>query len=611
MIIGTAGHIDHGKSALVEALTGRRMDRLAEERTRGITIDLNFAPLRLGDGSVAGVVDVPGHEDFIRTMVAGAAGMDLVLLVIAADEGIMPQTREHLAIAEALGVPRGIPVLTKLDLADPDWLTLVHEEVSQWLAGSSINFADPIAVSAKRGDGLDLLRAAMDREAERVATRDAAAPFRMPIDRAFSMAGAGTVVTGTVWTGALEAGASVLIMPGERPARVRTIESHGERGASAVAGARAALGLAGIDRVEVRRGDVAVSGPLPWQSTTALDVKLQLLPSAPRALTARTRVHLHLGTIEVLARVSPVHPIEPGGSGVARLACEAPLLALGGDRFVIRSYSPVTTIGGGTVLDPFPPRRRPHWPAGLDSDEPASRARALVARQPSGVSGGLLALRVGASEASIDRALRNDPCLRRIGNEWALAAEVDIAAARAVEAISTYHREHPSLAGMPVETLRRATHRKAEVADAALQDLAAQGRIGMELGVASITGFSAGVAGGAAAIDRVVALVEAGGLTPPTVPELARQVERIDAASALRIAAGAGRVEGVGTDWYVGRPALDQFLIVLKELGAQGEITVPKLRDRTGLSRKYLIPLLEWADRRGVTRREGEARRLT
>jgi selenocysteine-specific elongation factor len=180
-----------------------------------------------------------------------------------------------------------------------------------------------------------------------------------------------------------------------------------------------------------------------------------------------------------------------------------------------------------------------------------------------------------------------------------------------VEAISTYHREHPSLAGMPVETLRRATHRKAEVADAALQDLAAQGRIGMELGVASITGFSAGVAGGAAAIDRVVALVEAGGLTPPTVPELARQVERIDAASALRIAAGAGRVEGVGTDWYVGRPALDQFLIVLKELGAQGEITVPKLRDRTGLSRKYLIPLLEWADRRGVTRREGEARRLT
>jgi len=611
VIIGTAGHIDHGKSALVEALTGRPMDRLAEERARGITIDLNFAPLRLGDGSVAGVVDVPGHEDFVRTMVAGAAGMDLVLLVIAADEGIMPQTREHLAIAEALGVPRGIPVLTKQELADPDWLALVRDEVSRWLEGSPIDFTEPIAVSAKRGDGLDLLRAALDQAAGSIAARDTSVPFRMPIDRAFSMAGAGTVVTGTVWTGALEAGASVLIMPGERPARVRTIESHGERGVPAVAGARAALGLAGIDRAAVRRGDVVVSGPLPWQATTALDVSLDLLPSVPRALVARTRVHLHLGTAEILARVSPVRPIEPGGSGLARLACEAPLLALGGDRFVIRSYSPVTTIGGGTVLDPLPPRRRPLWTAGLDAGDSTTRARALVARQPSGVSSDLLSLRAGAPKETLDRSLRNDPGFRRIGDEWTQAAEVDAAAARAVEVISRYHREHPSLPGMPVETLRRATHRKADLADAALQDLTDQHRILMQLGVASLAGFSAGVAGGAAAIDRVVALVEAGGLAAPSVPELTRQVERIDAVSALRIAAGAGRVEAVGNDWYVGRPALDQFLVLLREMGAGGEITVPMLRERTGLSRKYLIPLLEWADRRGVTRRQGEARRLT
>ena len=611
MIIGTAGHIDHGKSALIEALTGRRMDRLAEERARGITIDLNFAPLRLGDGRVAGVVDVPGHEDFVRTMVAGAAGMDLILLVIAADEGIMPQTREHLAIAEALGVPHGIPVLTKCDLADPEWLDLVRDEVAGWLAGSSIAFTAPTAVSARRGDGLDQLRAALDHLAGQAKERDALAPFRMPIDRAFSVAGAGTVVTGTVWSGAIEAGATVLIMPGERPARVRSIESHGERGVRAVAGSRAALGLAGLDRADVRRGDVAVGGELPWQSTTALDVRLDLLRSAPRALSARTRVHLHLGTAEVLARVSPLHPIPPGESGLARLALEAPLVAVGGDRFVIRSYSPVTTIGGGMVLDPLPPRRRPAWPDGIDASAPTIRARALVGRHPAGVSSGLLALRSGASMEDLDAAFGDDPALRRIGHEWALASEVAAAGARALEAVADYHRQHPSLPGMPVETLRRVTHRKADLADAALGGLAASGTLGLDHGLARSPGFSAGVAGGAAAIDRVVALVEAGGLTPPTVPELTRQVERIDAASALRIAAGAGRVEAVGSEWYVSRLALDQFRGLLQELGAEGEITVPLLRDRTGLSRKYLIPLLEWADRSGVTRREGEARRLT
>lgn len=611
MIIGTAGHIDHGKSALVEALTGRRMDRLAEERARGITIDLNFAPFTLGDGRVAGVVDVPGHEDFVRTMVAGAAGMDLVLLVIAADEGIMPQTREHLAIAETLGVPQGIPVLTKSDLADPEWLALVREEVTNWLAASSIRFNEPVAVSAKTGAGLDRLRAAIDLSAGQAEARDTTGPFRMPIDRAFSIAGAGTVVTGTVWSGAVAPGEAVHILPGGRSARVRSIESHGAPGGRAEAGGRTALGLAGIDRADVRRGDVVVAGSLPWQPTTALDVRLHLLPTAPRALTTRTRVHLHLGTAEVLARVMPVNSIEPGERGLARLACEAPLVARGGDRFVIRSYSPVTTIGGGMVIDPLPPRRRAVWSDGLDAPEPARRARAIVARHPAGVPCGVLALRAGASEAMLEAALVGDPAVRRLGEEWVLVSELLAASSRAVDAMATYHRGHPSLPGMPVETLRRATHRRALVAEAAIGDLAAAGTIRLEHGVAALTGFSAGVAGGSAAIDRVVALVEAGGLTPPTVPELVQQVERIDAASALRIAAGAGRVEALGEGWYVSRAALDQFRAVLTEVGSVGEITVATLRDRTGLSRKYLIPLLEWADRRGVTRRHGEARRLT
>ena len=584
MIIGTAGHIDHGKSALVEALTGRRMDRLAEERARGITIDLNFAPLRLGDGRVAGVVDVPGHEDFVRTMVAGAAGMDILLLVVAADEGIMPQTREHLAIAEALGIPHGIPVLTKSDLADPDWLNLVRDEVAEWLAGSSIAFTAPTAVSARSGDGLDQLRAALDRVAEQVEARDASAPFRMPIDRAFSVAGAGTVVTGTVWSGALESGATILILPGERPARVRSIESHGERGVRAVAGSRAALGLAGLDRADVRRGDVAVAGPLPWQSTTALDVRLDLLASAPRALTARTRVHLHLGTAEVLARVSPVRPIAPGESGLARLACEAPLLALGGDRFVIRSYSPVTTVGGGMVLDPLPPRRRPAWPDGLDAASPTIRARALVARHPSGVSSGLLALRAGAPAADLDTVLRDDPALRRVDDAWIFAAEVTAAGARALAAIADYHRLHPSLPGMPVETLRRATHRKADLADAALGDLATGGTIQLDAGLARMTGFSAGVAGGAAAIDRRGGARRGRGAhatdRPRTRPARWNASMRHRRFGLPRGRDGWRRSETSGTsaDWHS-----ISFGGLLQEIGAAGEITVPLLRDRTGL----------------------------
>jgi selenocysteine-specific elongation factor len=611
VILGTAGHIDHGKSALIEALTGRRMDRLVEERARGITIDLNFAPLVLGDGRVAGVVDVPGHEDFVRTMVAGAAGMDLVLLVIAADEGIMPQTREHLAIAETLRVPRGIPVLTKSDLVDPDWLALVRDDVATGLADSPVRFADPVAVSSTTGAGLDRLRAAIDLVAGQVEEPDASGPFRMPIDRAFSVAGAGTVVTGTVWSGAVGPGETVLILPGARSARVRSIESHGARGGRAIAGGRTALGLAGIDRAEVRRGDVVVAGPLPWQSTTALDVRLDLLPTAPRAITARTRVHLHLGTAEVLARVMPASPIEPGESGLARLACEAPLVARGGDRFVIRSYSPVTTIGGGVVVDPLPPRRRAVWVDGLAASAPARRARAIVARSPAGVPSGELALRSGAAEAALDAALAEDSEMRRVGDDWVLASELVSAASRAREAVRTYHRGHPSQPGMPIETLRRAAHRSASVAEAAIGELAAAGTISLEHGLAALAGFSAGVPGGAAAVDRVVALIEAGRLMPPTVPELARHVEGIDAASALRIAAGAGRVEALGEEWYVSRSALDQFRTVLLEVGAVGEITVATLRERTGLSRKYLIPLLEWADRRGVTRRAGEGRRLT
>ena len=611
MIIGTAGHIDHGKSALVEALTGRPMDRLAEERARGITIDLNFAPLQLEEGVTAGMVDVPGHENFVRTMVAGAAGMDVVLLVIAADEGIMPQTREHLAIVEALGVPRGIPVLAKRDLVDPDWLALVREEVDAWLSVSTVAFRAALPVSVRTGEGIEELRTALRAEVDLRRPREETAAFRMPVDRAFSVAGTGTVVTGSVWSGTIGVGDQVRLMPSDRPARVRTIEVHGEQSERALPGHRAALGLAGVNREAVRRGDVIVGGGLPWEATTALDVQLNLLPDAPRPLTARTRVHLHVGTAEVVARVLPRATIAPGGSGLARLACEAPLVAQGGDRFVIRSYSPVVTIGGGMVLDPLPPRRRPVWPEGLDSPEAQCRARALVIRHPAGVSSEFVALRAGLSPAAVEAVLSGDASVHRLETGWMSAGEMREASGRAVAVLTAFHAAHPALPGMPMETLRRGIHRSAIVAEAVEADLAAAGELRLEGGMARLTGFEAGIAVGHADVDRVIGAVLAGGLAAPGLPELKRRLERVDVVAALRIGVGAGRVEAVSRDWHVGRGALDEFRSVLAEAGRAGEISVAGLRDRTGLSRKYLIPLLEWSDRQGITRRDGEVRHLT
>ncbi|HEU4680671.1 MAG TPA: selenocysteine-specific translation elongation factor, partial [Gemmatimonadales bacterium] len=320
MIIGTAGHIDHGKSSIVAALTGRPMDRLAEERRREITIELNFAPLDLGHGRVAGMVDVPGHEDFIRTMVAGASGIDLVLLVVAADEGIMPQTEEHLAILEQLEVPAGIPVISKADLADAEWLELVILEVSERLAASSIEFQAPIVVSARTGAGIQTLHETLVAHARKLAPKTTGDAFRMPIDRVFSLSGVGTVATGTAWSGRLAVGDAVLVLPSGLRGRVRSLESYGSGVSRSEPRARTAVGIAGIERDEIGRGDVLVTEELPWVVSSALDVELRLQPGARKALKSRARVRLHLGTAEVMARVLPRATIEPGEKGLARLS---------------------------------------------------------------------------------------------------------------------------------------------------------------------------------------------------------------------------------------------------------------------------------------------------
>jgi selenocysteine-specific elongation factor len=610
VIIGTAGHIDHGKSSLVTALTGRPMDRLAEERRRQITIELNFAPFDLGHGRTAGVVDVPGHEDFIRTMVAGASGIDLVLLVVAADEGIMPQTEEHLAILEQLGVPVGIPVITKTDLADPDWLELVILEVSDRVAASRVAFESPVAVSARTGNGIEVLRQRLQSRAGAPAVKSPADAFRMPVDRVFSLSGVGTVATGTGWSGRLGIGDALVVLPRGLKGRVRSLESYGHAVEKSEPRTRTAVGIAGIDRDEIRRGDVLVTEELPWAASSVLDVEIALQPEAARALRPRSRVRLLLGTTEVMARVLPRTPIEPGGTGVARLRLEAPVVARAEDRFVLRSYSPVTTIGGGRVLDPLPPSRRSVWPLELASREPAARFRAVLARRPEGILGFSLPLLLGLPRAAAAEVARAEPSARLLGELWVARVVVDQVGARALALLKDYHREHISDPGMPLETLRHSLYAREVIVEAALDDFARAGRLRRVDRVVALAGFVPRVTGGNAEVDRVVGILSNAHLTPPSVPELERSTGRRDLLAVLRFAAASGRVEAVERDRYYTREALDAFTAALSELGREGEIVPATLRDRLGITRKYLIPLLEWADGKGITVRVGEGRRL-
>jgi selenocysteine-specific elongation factor len=610
VIIGTAGHIDHGKSTLVTALTGKTMDRLAEERRRHITIDLNFASLDLGNGRIAGVVDVPGHEDFVRTMVAGASGIDLALLIVAADEGIMPQTEEHLAILEQLAVPVGIPVLTKADLVDAEWLGLMGLELTERLARSSVAFEPPVAVSARSGAGLEALRQRLAERATALTPRPTDDAFRLPIDRVFSLAGVGTVVTGTAWSGRLDLGAGVRVFPSGLRGRVRSIQSYGREAGRSEPGSRTAVGIAGIERASVERGDVLVTDELPWTAATALDVEIMLQPGAPRALTGRARVRVLLGTSEVMARVLPRSVIAPGETGLARLSLEKPLLARGEDRFVLRSYSPVTTIGGGRVLDPLPPHRRAPWPDGLASQDPSERFRSLLNRRIGGIHAPVLPILLGLSRAPASAVARREPTARLLGDLWVTNASIEQAGIRALGLLKEYHRQNRSAVGMPLETLRHSLRAAEVVVAAALADFARAGRLRLSDGVAALAGFAPRIAGGDAEIDRVVGILLDAHLTPPSIPELEQSTGRRDLQSLLRLAAASGRVEAVERDRYYTREALEQFTGVLKDLGEKGSIIPSQVRDRLGISRKYLIPLLEWADGRGITVRVGEGREL-
>lgn len=610
MILGTAGHIDHGKTTLVRALTGVDTDRLPEEKRRGITIELGFAPLTLDGLDPVGIVDVPGHEGFVRTMLAGATGMDLALLVIAADEGIMPQTREHLSILTLLGVRGGVVALTKCDAAEPDWMDLVEEEVRALCDGGALAGAPIVRCSAVSGEGIPALRVALAAAVRAVPARATDDLFRLPVDRAFSVKGTGTVVTGTLWSGSIGVDDQVVLLPHVREARVRGVERHGTAATTAVVGGRAAIALGGVDRADVGgRGSTLVRAGDPWVPATALRADVALLDGAS-ALGPRTRVRFHLGTAEVGARV-----VRAGGALTAgtiapvRVVLDAPVVARAGDRFVLRTASPVATIGGGVVTDPAPPRRRarPFAQAGASVGD---RLAALLADGAAhGVPVASLPVRLGVRPTELDGLVKSVPRAARVGDVLFAADVVDSVRAGVLKQVAAWHKAHPLEPGAPVQTIRSAIAAHAELVDAVVAGLVAEKAITVAGGIVAKVGWQAASAEGDSKRTRDVldALVTAG-QTPPSVDELAA-IHGKDVIAILKLLAKRGDLVAVAADRYFGKAAVIELEQAVSDAlrGGQG-MTASQVRERLGLTRKYLIPFLEYCDRRGVTVRKGDLR---
>ena len=611
MILGTAGHIDHGKTALVRALTGVDTDRLPEEKRRGITIDLGFAPLRLEDVGTVGVVDVPGHEAFVRTMVAGATGIDLALLVIAADEGVMPQTREHLAILRLLGVHAGVVALTKADLVDEEWLALVSDDVRAVLADTSLAEAEMVAVSAVSGMGLDELRAALARAAGRVPARGSGDLFRMPVDRAFTIRGTGTVATGTVWSGSLVRDEVLRLYPSGDTVRVRALQAHGHAVERVSAGERAAVALAGVELARVGRGAVLVSGDA-WRPSTVIRADVALLDEVGRAVGPRSRLRLHLGTSEVGARLVPLAgALEGGATRPARIVVDEPIVSRTGDRFVLRGGSPLGTLGGGVVTDPLAPKRARAL-ALLSEDPAASLDQLLHEAGAAGIPLSELPVRLGVTRAVLD-LLIHSPERWRAGDRLYAASARDLIARQLVDTLAEHHASHPLDRGAPRQWLRTRVRASEAAVDAVVGVLARDGRVIAEQGEIRLADFAPRLTERQQALATdLLDRLEAAGVEPPALDELSQAMAQpvAELSAICRVLVRDGALVAVEANRHYLPASVTQLTERLSAGMLAGTDYGPaELRDFLGLTRKFLIPFLEYCDRAGYTVRNELGRR--
>jgi selenocysteine-specific elongation factor len=623
LVVGTSGHIDHGKSTLVQALTGVDPDRLAEEKARGITIDLGFAHLRDAAGNDIAFVDVPGHERFVHNMLAGAVGMDAVLMVIAADEGVMPQTREHLHICDLLGVQQGLIALSRIDLVDEELLALCRADVEEAVRGTFLEGAPILPVSAVTGQGLDALRAELSRLSTRVRGHNLEHPFRFPVDRSFTIKGFGTVVTGTVVAGRLRKDEEVVQYPRRRSLRLRGLQVHGASVDSVEAGQRAAINLGGVSKEEIQRGD-QLAAPDSLLTSYILNVELRLLAEAPRDLTQRTRIRLHLGTQEVIGRIVLLEGerFTPGETQLIQLRLEREVSSRFGDRFIIRNYSPIFTLGGGRVIDPSPVKARrlrgelvERLRALSGEDETALVETVIYLQTTRGVRAAEGFLRTGLGERAFQRVISQlssqgrimlvDPAEKKYLHE----STVGRVGHFIERVLAAYHRTFPEREGMSRVELGgklAALFSDKEVA-ALLTRLVKGGRLVQTEQTYRIAGHEKSLSGSQEALlETLVGLIEEGGIMPPRKTLLFQGAGLDDRTGTqlLKLGTHEHRLVRVKDDLYYTPGRLRQIEAQLRDfLRAHEKITVIDFKELTGVTRKHAVDLLEHFDAERITLR--------
>lgn len=629
VIIGTAGHVDHGKTLLIKALTGIDTDRLAEEKKRGITIELGFAHLDWPDGTQAGIVDVPGHERFIKNMLSGAGGIDLAMLVVAADEGFMPQTVEHLNILTLLGIRDGLIVITKKDMVDEEWLEMVQEEVHERAKGSFLEGKPILTVSAYTGEGIPELKQALYTLVHAAAEKSVRVPFRLPVDRVFSVDGFGTVVTGTLIEGCMNEGDAAELVPSGTETRIRNLQVHGKTVHTAYAGQRVAVNLAGLKKTDVRRGD-AVARPGSVRVSRMLDVKLQNLRDSGRVITNDMQVHLYHGAAVVLAKVVLLDrdALEPGESGYAQLRMAEPVATKNGDRFVIRFYSPLETIGGGVILDDAPTRHKRNVPAVLEAlkikesgtagDRVAQVLTEFKATLPTAqLLGAKLGLDAGTLAAELADLLAAGRAVEPLPGRFIAAAALDEVAASCKTLLSGYHAKNPLHAGMKAAELRQKLFRATDqaVADALLAALCREGVIRRAGERYALAEFEVRYTKRQSAIrEKLLQYYAGAGIEPATVEEVAAtfpQNERADLKQVLDSMLSGGELVMLSPQICYGSAAYARACAAAQAHFAENEtLTLAQMRDLLDTSRKYALAVLEYFDKTGITKKEGDFRRL-
>jgi len=630
IILGTAGHIDHGKTSLIKALTGIDTDRLKEEKERGITIELGFASLDLPGGEHLGIVDVPGHEKFVKNMVAGATGIDIVVMVIAADEGVMPQTREHMEICTLLGVKHGLIAMTKTDMVDEEWMELALEDIREFSQGTFLEDSPILPISSVTGRGIPELIRTLDEIAGQVPQRRPSNLFRLPIDRVFTMKGFGTVITGSLVSGKIAVGETIMVYPSGVTSKVRGIQVHNQSANEAEAGMRTAINFQGLDKTAVNRGEV-LSTPGALVTSYMVDVSFHYLVSNQKPLKNRTLVRFHTGTSEVMGYLVLLEQEElpAGQTAVAQLRLDSPVAIVKDDRFVIRSYSPVRTIGGGYVLNPAPQkhkRLKPEVFQGLQNltgnDPDVIISYHIEQAGYSGVSFSHLKIMTNLPDKELEAQLQHLLSQKKIiqtdkeNRIFIHQSTFDTLNQKFIEHLTDYHSANPLKAGMPKEELKSKFPllTNSKIFNQVLNQMIKNQQIVQEENTVRLESHKVSLGQDQADIrNKIIKTYQDGGLQPPYFRDVIRELNIAPkhVQEVLMLLVEEGQVVKTKDDLYFDARAVDDLKTKLVEfLKSNGEITTPQFKEMTGVSRKFVIPLIEYFDAKNVTLRIGDSRRL-